>query len=478
MCTENEVADAGIDRRLERDEDDRQDRRGTPAGGRAGSADRLARDGHAGPRARTGPRPRRGRRRPRGQTSSSRASVSSAPNARVEAGASSALACVDVRPGGRGYYRGKRQRDLERRSHADGAGDAHLASVGIDDRLHDRQTEAEPAARVPAPARVGSREPIEDVIEVGRRDPGPRVADRDHRPWGRCRWIATSIVSCSCVWFTAFSIKASSATSRRSASAITVASSAAPSSHRRGVAVHRRRASITIVSRSTTRGMQELGVLAPGEQEQPIGEAPQPHQLVGDHGGVFRDRRVGGAPLDQLRVSERDRDRRTQLVRGVLHEPLLPLEQAKVRHRDVFGLLHRRETSPRVPDHRQEHRRHQRDLGELVERGHVPPHVDPDQRARRHHHEGEDPQRGAGLPHPEAVEDGEAHPDEVERHRLPFGESGAWPRGSRARRAPRRRRTSEPGSATRRDQPASIRYPTPRTVTIVSAPSFARSLRT
>ncbi len=72
--------------------------------------------------------------------------------------------------------------------------------------------------------------------------------------------------------------------------------------------------------------------------------------------------------LDQLRVAERDRDRRAQLVRGVLHEPLLALEQAEVRHGHPLGLLHRRQATARVPHHRQEHRRHERHLGELVER--------------------------------------------------------------------------------------------------------------
>ena len=263
------------------------------------------------------------------------------------------------------YHRGQRQQDLERRSDADRAGDMHLAAMGIDDRFHDRQSEAE-AARMPAAPRIGPREPVEDVIQVGGRDPRPGVADRDDGPGTTAADRHLDRVRFR-VWFTAFSIRASSATSRRSASAVTVASSVTsqkPTPRRRRPATNSVDHDRLHVDRL---GMEELGVLSSGEEEEAVGEATQAHQLVGDDGGILGERRVFRAPLDQLRMPEGDGDRRPQFVRRVLHEPPLSFEQTQVRHRHTLGLLHGRQAPACMPHHRHEHGSHEGDLGELVE---------------------------------------------------------------------------------------------------------------
>ena len=86
-----------------------------------------------------------------------------------------------------------------------------------------------------------------------------------------------------------------------------------------------------------------LGVVGPGEQEQTVDQAPQARQLVRDHIDVLDDGRVGGATLDQLGVTEGDRDRRPELVRSVLDESPLTLEEPEVLHGHALGLLHGRQ---------------------------------------------------------------------------------------------------------------------------------------
>ena len=119
-------------------------------------------------------------------------------------------------------------------------------------------------------------------------------------------------------------------------------------------------------------------------------------------------------------MAERDRDRRAKLVRRVLDESTLAFEQARVVHRDALNLLGGRQATPRVPHHRGEHRGHERHLGELIQLLPAPDDVLIDQRARGHHHEREDHHRWAGPPDAEPVQDRQAHPDEVERDRLPL----------------------------------------------------------
>ena len=69
---------------------------------------------------------------------------------------------------------------------------------------------------------------------------------------------------------------------------------------------------------------------------------------------------------EQLEVAARDRHRRPQLVRDVVEEALLPGEQRARSRRAPRSRSQRVLAPPRVPDHRQEHRRHQRHLEQLA----------------------------------------------------------------------------------------------------------------
>jgi hypothetical protein len=86
------------------------------------------------------------------------------------------------------------------------------------------------------------------------------------------------------------------------------------------------------------------------------------------------------------------------------------------------GLLGRRSSPLRVPHHREEHRRHQRDLGELVGTFVAASDRPGERGARDHHHDEQDEHRRAEAPQPDAVDEREADPHEVERDRLPVAE--------------------------------------------------------
>ena len=206
-----------------------------------------------------------------------------------------------------------------------------------------------PVCRLRPGSERANRSKIRLRSAVGIPAPVSRIQITASRP-RRC--TPASIVSVSPVCCTAFSITASSATASRSASASTVASSVVPSCHRRGVAVHRRTASTTSVLHVDRHRVRPSRSAELARSRSRSAESPEPHQLVGDHRGVLRDRGVRGLSLDQLGVAERDRDRRAKLVRRVLHEPPLPLEQAHVVHRDALRFLGGRQATPRVPHHR------------------------------------------------------------------------------------------------------------------------------
>ena len=65
-------------------------------------------------------------------------------------------------------------------------------------------------------------------------------------------------------------------------------------------------------------------------------------------------------------MSPRDRDRRAQLVRGVVDEALLALEQRAALLGSGLGDRSASIAPAGVPDHREEQRRHQRDLEQLA----------------------------------------------------------------------------------------------------------------
>ena len=200
-------------------------------------------------------------------------------------------------------------------------------------------------------------------------------------------------------------------------------------------------------------GLQELRIGDRGDDEQVLRDPAQPVQLA-DHdadvlkllaparlprdparqGGAGahisaglgcppgRCRSLGQAVGQQLRMAQGDRDRGPQLVRRVLHELPLNAQHARVRLADDVVLVLGRLLAVHVPHHAPEHRRHQRDLGQLLRRLGTPVDVKADAGARRHHDDGQHPHGRPGGPVTKSVEQREADPDEVERDRLPVFE--------------------------------------------------------
>ena len=161
----------------------------------------------------------------------------------------------------------------------------------------------------------------------------------------------------------------------------------------------------------------EVRLVRLGQQQQPLQDVLDPTELVERD----LDFLAAGAvhSLQQLEMTARDRHGRTQLVRDVVEEPLLLGEQLGALGRFVLKLPDRVLAPARMPDHRQEHRRHQRYLEQLAPELLAVEGVAQDQRARRRNHEAEHDAGGARRPDPEAVDQGQADPDEVERDRLP-----------------------------------------------------------
>ena len=118
-------------------------------------------------------------------------------------------------------------------------------------------------------------------------------------------------------------------------------------------------------------------------------------------------------------MAARDRHRRPQLVRDVVKELLLPFEQPRAILRHRLGDTDRLLSPAGVPDHGEEHRGHERHLGQLAGQLRPAADVEHDHQPGRGADAGEDERRGHGTPDPEAVEQRQAHPDEVEGNRLP-----------------------------------------------------------
>jgi hypothetical protein len=122
---------------------------------------------------------------------------------------------------------------------------------------------------------------------------------------------------------------------------------------------------------------------------------------------------------EEFGMGKRDRDRGTQVVRGVLEEPALSLEQAAVLLPDELALLVGGDPPVGVPDDRHEHRRQQRYLGRLLQRLVVVQQVQADPGERGDDHDAEPPQHRVGGPQPQRVQHREPGRDQVEGHRVP-----------------------------------------------------------
>ena len=152
------------------------------------------------------------------------------------------------------------------------------------------------------------------------------------------------------------------------------------------------------------------------EQQQALDDPLHPSELVECNLELGR---VGLLAPQQLEMATRDRDRCPQLVRGVVEEPLLPLEQRGAHLGDALNLCERRLPALRVPDHGEEHRRHERHLEQLTPELDAGERVGHDARARREDHHGKDGPHRSRRPDADAVDEREGDPDEVERDRLP-----------------------------------------------------------
>ena len=108
----------------------------------------------------------------------------------------------------------------------------------------------------------------------------------------------------------------------------------------------------------------EVGLVGLGKQQQPLEDLLDPSELV--ERDVDLRARVAVRAVQELEVAARDRHRRAQLVRRVVQEALLPLQERRALLRLVLDDRERLLPPARVPHHREEHRRHQRDLEQLA----------------------------------------------------------------------------------------------------------------
>src|SRR2546423_14446239 len=102
-----------------------------------------------------------------------------------------------------------------------------------------------------------------------------------------------------------------------------------------------------------------------------------------------------------------------------MQETLLMLEEPCPVIRNGFDRAHRLLPSSRVPDHCEKHRAHQRYFGELARYLRTITHVLQDQDGSRCADTQQNDRGRQTPPDPEAVEQSEADPDEVEGDRLP-----------------------------------------------------------
>src|SRR4051795_2694172 len=101
-----------------------------------------------------------------------------------------------------------------------------------------------------------------------------------------------------------------------------------------------------------------------------------------------------------------------------MEETLLMLDEPCPVLGNGFSCAHRLLASSRVPDHREKHRAHQRNFGELPRYLRTVTHVLQDQDGSRCTDTDENDRGRQTPPDTKAVEQGEADPDEVERDRL------------------------------------------------------------
>ena len=125
-------------------------------------------------------------------------------------------------------------------------------------------------------------------------------------------------------------------------------------------------------------------------------------------------------PGEQLGVGQGDRDRGAQMMRGVLEEPALRVEQAGVLLADELAFGIGADPPVGVPHGHDEHRGQQRYLGRLLDPTWLScSRSRPIPAERGDEHDPEPPRDRVGGPQPQPVEQGEPDRDEVEGDRVP-----------------------------------------------------------
>ena len=309
------------------------------------------------------------------------------------------------------------QQQLELAAPAWAAADENLSAVRSRHRAHQRQ----PQPGSPGMAAVAAAEPVENMPKLLVGDALPSVEDdHPHREAGPGRLdrqlydIAIAGVPYGVLEQRVdrqpepFPVRLCGGLVQPAELPAAIGGRPPPAQDLHGEAVERDRLRI-----------KELGILGGRDDEQPLGDPPQPVQLAKHHLNVVSLLPAGQAGGEQLGVPERDGDRGAKLVRGVLQEPALGGEQPRVFLADQARLLFRGELAPGVPDHGQEHGRHQRDLGELGARFGAARHVQANASGGRRHDHAKHREGGLGRPGTEPVHQRDAYPDQVEGDRLP-----------------------------------------------------------
>ena len=195
-----------------------------------------------------------------------------------------------------------------------------------------RPSPAPPCARVRALSARANRSKMRSSASGG--TPHPRRRPRS-RPRRRPPYARNAITSCGSVYFTAFSSRASSALRSASWSAPTTpATSTSSRRARRNLRPAEEHVLEEAVDLHVSRS-RGIAAARPGQASAAARgsarSAPSSSRATCEFRGV---RLVRAA----ARVAARDRHRRSQLVRRVLEEPPLALEQRGARRRDGLGL--------------------------------------------------------------------------------------------------------------------------------------------
>ncbi len=128
--------------------------------------------------------------------------------------------------------------------------------------------------------------------------------------------------------------------------------------------------------------LHEVGLVGRRQHQQPLDDRVDASELV--EGDVDLGPALAVA-VQQLEVATGDRHRGAQLVGGVVDEALLALEHRAPLLGQRLGDPGRLDPPARVPDHRQEHGRHQRHLEQLAPQLDALEGVEPDRHRRDRH---------------------------------------------------------------------------------------------